>query len=60
MDYGVESSVMIDVDRVFLDLGNPRHDPFDSQEDAIEYLCQEEKVLPRTWAQPARAFRTDS
>ena len=45
MDYGVESA-MIEVDRVFLDLGNPRHVPFEAEKDVIEYLRREEKVLP--------------
>ena len=45
MSYGVESAKMIDVDRVFLDLSNPRHTPFEDQNEAIEYLCREEQVL---------------
>ena len=45
MEYGVEFAVMIEVDRVFLDLSNPRHVPFDAEEDVIEYLCRKEKVL---------------
>ena len=45
MEYGVESAEMIRFDRVFLDLKNPRHDPFKDQNEVIEYLCREEKVL---------------
>jgi hypothetical protein len=36
---------MVPIDRIFLDQKNPRHEPFDSQDDAIEYLCREEQVL---------------
>ena len=46
MDYGIESAKMIDVDRVFLDLSNPRHEPYADEDEAIEYLCREEQVLP--------------
>ncbi|QMV00191.1 hypothetical protein GHV40_01215 [Devosia sp. D6-9] len=35
----------IDVDRVFLDLSNPRHEPFTTQDLAIDYLCKQENVL---------------
>ena len=45
MDYGISSAQMIDVDRVFLDLGNPRHEPFVDQDAAIDYLCRNEQVL---------------
>lgn len=45
MDYGIDNAIMVDVDRVFLDLANPRHEPFEDQEDAIEYLCHNEHVL---------------
>ena len=46
MDYGTISTKMIDVDRVFLDQENPRHEPFEDQDAVIEYLCQDEQVLP--------------
>ena len=46
MDYAVELTELIDVDRAFLDLRNPRHEPFEDQDEAIEYLCREEQVLP--------------
>ena len=45
MNYGIQSAKMIDVNRVFLDLKNPRHNPFEDQEEAIDYLCQKEQVL---------------
>jgi hypothetical protein len=46
MKYGIDSTQMIRVDRVFLDKHNPRHEPFEDQDDAIAYLCREEQVLP--------------
>ena len=46
MKYGIESAKMINFDRVFLDQGNPRHEPFDDQDAVIEYLCHDEQVLP--------------
>ncbi len=36
---------MVRLDRVFLDLKNPRHKPFDDQSKVIEHLCREEFVL---------------
>lgn len=42
--YGEDSSRMISVDRVFLDQNNPRHEPFESQTEAINYLCGNEKI----------------
>ncbi|MGB5065925.1 MAG: hypothetical protein WBO29_00930, partial [Albidovulum sp.] len=33
------------IDRVFLDLENPRHEPYNTQADAIEYLCRKENVI---------------
>lgn len=44
MTYGLESAKMIDFDRVFLNLTNPRHEPFTSQDEAIEFLCANEYV----------------
>ncbi len=34
----------ISVDRIFLDLENPRHKPYKSEEEVIEYLCRYESV----------------
>ena len=34
----------IPLDRIFLDHENPRHEPFDTQAEVIEYLCQDEEV----------------
>lgn len=34
------------VDRVFLHLNNPRHEPYSKQAEVIEYLCRHENVLP--------------
>ena len=42
MDYGVEP---VDVERVFLHLENPRHEPLTSEAQAIQYLCESENVL---------------
>lgn len=44
MKYGKESARMIRFDRVFLNLQNPRHEPFESQDEAIDYLCAKEYV----------------
>lgn len=35
----------IEVDRIFLDQENPRHKPYDSQSEVIEYLCIHESIL---------------
>jgi len=34
----------ISVDRIFLDLHNPRHKPYSSEAEVIEYLCRYESV----------------
>jgi hypothetical protein len=34
----------ISVDRIFLDLENPRHKPYTSEAEVIEYLCRNESV----------------
>lgn len=44
MTYGIDAAKMVEVDRVFLDNDNPRHDPYDTQEEVIEYLCRDEYV----------------
>ena len=44
MTYGIELAQMVDTDRVFLNLENPRHNPFETQEEVIEYLCSDEYV----------------
>ena len=44
MKYGIGSAQMIKFDRVFLNLENPRHEPFDSQDEVIDYLCTNEYV----------------
>ena len=36
----------IDIGRIFLDLENPRHEPYDSESQVIDYLCRYENVLP--------------
>ena len=36
----------IPVDRVFLQLENPRHEPYKTQSEVIGYLCRHEHVLP--------------
>ena len=35
----------VQVSRVFLDQANPRHEPYQSQDEVIEYLCKEELTL---------------
>lgn len=45
MTYGIDLAEMVDVDRVFLDHENPRHEPYESQDEVIEYLCSDEYVL---------------
>lgn len=46
MKYGIDSAFMVDVARVFLDQANPRHEPFEDQDEVIAYLCDHELVLP--------------
>ncbi|UYH50547.1 hypothetical protein N5W20_05315 [Candidatus Kirkpatrickella diaphorinae] len=36
----------INIEKIFLDLRNPRHEPLDTESAAIEYLCKNESVLP--------------
>jgi hypothetical protein len=36
----------IDIGRVFFDLENPRHEPFKTEDQVIEYLCEREEVYP--------------
>lgn len=45
MKYGLDHAQMVATDRIFLDLKNERHEPYDSQEQVIAYLCREENVL---------------
>jgi hypothetical protein len=33
-------------DKLFLDKTNPRHDPYQSEKDVIEYLCNNELIVP--------------
>lgn len=35
----------VEVDRVFLDQENPRHKPYETQSEVIEYLCNHESIL---------------
>ena len=41
-----DSTITLEITRVFLDEENPRHKPFQSQDEVIRYLCETEKVLP--------------
>jgi hypothetical protein len=36
----------VPVGRIFLQLTNPRHEPFGAEGQAIEYLCANEDVYP--------------
>lgn len=35
----------VEVDRIFLDQENPRHKPYETQSEVIEYLCNHESIL---------------
>lgn len=35
----------VEIDRIFLDLENPRHKPYETQSEVIDYLCNHESVL---------------
>lgn len=35
----------VELDRIFLDQENPRHKPYDTQSEVIEYLCVHESIL---------------
>ncbi len=45
MKYGIASGKMIKVEQVYLDQNNPRHEPFEDQDETIAYLCREEKII---------------
>jgi hypothetical protein len=34
----------LEINKIFLDLDNPRHEPYQSEEEVIEYLCDNEYV----------------
>lgn len=36
----------VGLDRIFLDLENPRHEPYETQGEVIDYLCKHENILP--------------
>lgn len=40
------SPEMVPVNRIFLSLDNPRHEAFDTEAKAIEYLCEKENIYP--------------
>jgi len=44
MANAVAKAQAVSVDRVFLDLSNPRHEPYKNEAEVIEYLCQDEYV----------------
>lgn len=35
----------VEIDRIFLDQMNPRHKPYETQSEVIDYLCNHESVL---------------
>lgn len=43
---GMVARLEVEVDRIFLDLENPRHDPYELESQVIEYLCRHENILP--------------
>ncbi len=45
MKSAVANAQPIPVDRIFLDLSNPRHKPYQTQSEVIEYLCRAEHVF---------------
>ncbi len=45
MSNPVASVQTVSVDRIFLDLANPRHKPYKTEAEVIEYLCREEYVF---------------
>ena len=46
MNEDIRTELLIPLDQVFLNLENPRHKPFETEAEAIEWLCLREKVLP--------------
>ena len=36
----------LSLDRIFLDLKNPRHKPYETESDVIRYLCTRENIAP--------------
>ncbi|MEE4349667.1 MAG: hypothetical protein V2J26_05510 [Pacificimonas sp.] len=36
----------VSLDSIYLDLENPRHEPYNTQAETIEYLCKRESILP--------------
>jgi len=38
------SIVQLEIQKIYLDLENPRHEPYQSQDEVIEYLCKNEYV----------------
>lgn len=37
---------LVAVDQIYLDLENPRHEPYDTEAEVIDYLCRNENILP--------------
>lgn len=37
-------NIFMELDRIFLDPKNPRHEPYDTQSEIIDYLCRQENV----------------
>ncbi|THD36228.1 MAG: hypothetical protein E7773_09950 [Sphingomonas sp.] len=37
---------IVEIGRIFLDLDNPRHEPYETEAQVIDYLCRYENVLP--------------
>lgn len=44
MKHNAEDAQLIDTDRIHLDLENPRHESYESQEEVISYLCSNDSV----------------
>ena len=41
-----EAMRTIEVARIFLDRDNPRHEPYEDEDQVIEYLCRYENIYP--------------
>lgn len=38
--------ISVEIGRIFLDLENPRHEPYENEAQVIDYLCRYENVMP--------------
>jgi len=45
MKNGILGTATIKLERIFLDLKNPRHEPFETEKEVIAFLCGKEKIF---------------